>query len=409
MRLQSYRATLHSCYLGYITQATIANLAPLLFVIFRTEFGLSLEMLGGLILLNFVTQMVVDFLAVHFVDKIGYRVSIVGAHVFAVLGLVFLGVLPKVLPSAYAGLVIATVTYAVGGGLIEVLISPIVDSLPGDAKDSAMSLLHAFYCWGQVAVVLLSTLYLKAAGSGLWQYLPLLWALLPLFNLFRFLKVPLMPTVEEEHRIPLKRLMKSRTFLLAMLLMLCAGAAELGMCQWASYFAEVGLGVNKVVGDLLGPCLFAVFMGVGRTVYGVLGARLRLKRALMCCAVLTVGCYLLAALSPIPLLSLLGCALCGLGVSLMWPGTLSLTAERYREGGTAMFGILAMCGDVGCSLGPWFIGLISSRAADLPAFSQTAQQMGADAFGLKAGLLLAALFPIVMFFGVAAMGRREKL
>ncbi len=403
---RSFKSTLHACYLGYITQACIANLAPLLFVLFRQQFGLTLEMLGRLILLNFMTQMAVDFLSVYFVDRIGYRVSIVTAHFFAVLGLLGLSLLPQIM-DPYSGLTLATIFYAVGGGLIEVLVSPIVDALPGDAKASSMSLLHAFYCWGQVAVVLLSTAYLHF-WSGSWQLLPLLWALLPLGNLFFFLRVPLMPAVEESRRIPLRKLLRSKSFLLCMVLMTCAGAAELGMCQWASYFAEAGLGVSKVLGDLLGPCLFAVFMGAGRTAYGILGARLRLRPALLLCGGLTVCCYLVAALSPIPLLSLLGCALCGLGVSLMWPGTLSLAAERYREGGTAMFGILAMSGDIGCSLGPWLIGLISSAAAEAPAFSAQAAAMGADAFGLRAGLLLATVFPILLFAGILALRPRQR-
>lgn len=403
---RNFKSTLHACYLGYITQACIANLAPLLFVLFRQQFGLSLEMLGRLVLLNFATQMIVDFLSVQFVDRIGYRVSIVGAHICAVLGLVGLSVLPQVM-DPFSGLTIATILYAIGGGLIEVLVSPIVDSLPGDAKASSMSLLHAFYCWGQVAVVLLSTLFLHF-WSGSWPLLPLLWALLPLGNLFFFLRVPLMPVVEEERRIPLGKLLRSKTFLLFMLLMTCAGASELGMCQWASYFAEAGLGVGKVLGDLLGPCLFAVFMGIGRTVYGILGDRLPLRPALLTCGGLTIACYLVAALSPIPFLNLLGCSLCGLGVSLMWPGTLSLAADRYREGGTATFGILAMSGDIGCSVGPWLIGLISSAAAEAPAFSSQVSALGADSFGLRAGLMIATIFPVLLLVGILFLRTPKK-
>ena len=401
MGQRNFKSTLRACYVGYITQACIANLAPLLFFLFRRQFGLTLEELGRLTLLNFITQMVVDFLAVYVCDRIGYRASVAGAHVFAVLGLVGLSLFPQVM-DPYTGLSIATVLYAVGGGLIEVLVSPIVDALPGEAKASSMSLLHAFYCWGQVAVVLLSTLFLHF-WSGTWPLLPLLWALLPLANLFAFLRVPLMPVVEEARRIPLKSLLKSKTFLLFFALMLCAGASELGMCQWASYFAEAGLGVDKVVGDLLGPCLFALFMGTGRTVYGILGERLPLRPALLCCGVLTVVCYLVASLSPLPLLSLFACALCGLGVSLMWPGTLSLAAERYRDGGTATFGLLAMAGDIGCSMGPWLIGLVSSALLDAPAAAEMT-----DNIALRVGMLVAVVFPVLLAAGILGLGKGRK-
>ena len=396
----TFRHTRNACYLGYITQAIINNLAPLLFIIFQDSFHISFEMIGRLILINFGAQLIVDLLAVKFVDKIGYRTSAVLAHLCAALGLICLSVLPNLLPSPYLGLCIAVIIYAIGGGLTEVLISPIVDSLPSDGKAASMSLLHSFYCWGQVAVVFLSTIALKIFGNDIWYLLPLVWSVIPIYNLFRFTKVPLMPAVAEDEKIPLKKLFSSRLFLLAIILMLCAGASELSMSQWSSLFAEKGLHVSKVVGDLLGPCLFAIFMGTGRLLYAWLGDRLPLKKALIGSALLCVICYLVTVFAPLPLLSLFGCAFCGFSVALMWPGVFSLSAQSYPTGGTAMFGILALAGDLGCSVGPWLAGLFS----DLVQKSDSLLSFGAshgltpDQLGLKCGMLIAVIFPLIMLF-----------
>jgi fucose permease len=402
MSRNPYRSTLNACYVGFITQATVNNLAPLLFIIFQNSFHISYEMLGRLVLINFGVQILADWVALHTVDRIGYRTAAVLAHAFAVVGLVALGVLPMVLPNPYLGLTIAIAIYAVGGGFIEVLISPIVDSLPGDAKASAMSLLHSFYCWGQMAVVILTTLALKIIGTALWFWLPIVWALLPLYNLFRFLKVPLLPPVAGHERISLKVLIKKPIFLVALLLMLSAGASELTMSQWSSLFAERGLGVPKVMGDLLGPCLFAFFMGIGRTLHGVLGHRFSLRGAMHATAALCVLCYLVTVLVPIPVIALLGCALCGFSVSLMWPGTFSLVAEAFPKGGTAMFGLMAVFGDLGASVGPWLAGFISDvvqRSTQGIALAASLS-LRPDQLGLKAGLLLAVVFPLMTVFGL---------
>ena len=362
-KTQNFKSTVFACYRGYITQGIVNNLSPLFFVLCQNKFGISYSLISALILCNFVTQVITDMLSVKYVDRIGYRKSAVIAHELAFLGLVMQGTLPNVLPAPYVGLVLATIVNGVGGGLIEVIISPIVDSCPGDAKASAMSLLHSFYCWGQVGVVLITTLLLRLIGEDLWFIIPILWSLLPLYNLFRFLKVPLTPTVPEEEKTPLKTLFTSKIFLMALLLMLCAGASELAMSQWSSLFAERALGVTKVIGDLLGPCLFAVFMGIGRTIYGVWGEKIHLTGAMVFCAALCILCYLGTALFENPWLSLLSCALCGFSVSLMWPGTFSLTSAAYPKGGTAMFGILAVLGDVGCSVGPALMGAVSGAVS----------------------------------------------
>lgn len=407
-KTQNFKNTVFACYRGYITQGIVNNLSPLFFVLFQNKFGISYSLISALILCNFVTQVITDMLSVKYVDRIGYRKSAVIAHALAFLGLVMQGTLPNVLPAPYVGLVLATIVNGVGGGLIEVIISPIVDSCPGDAKASAMSLLHSFYCWGQVGVVLITTLLLRLIGEDLWFIIPILWSLLPLYNLFRFLKVPLMPTVPEEEKTPLKTLFTSKIFLVALLLMLCAGASELAMSQWSSLFAERALGVTKVIGDLLGPCLFAVFMGIGRTIYGVWGEKIHLTGAMVFCAALCILCYLGTALFENPWLSLLSCALCGFSVSLMWPGTFSLTSAAYPKGGTAMFGILAVLGDVGCSVGPALMGAVSGAVSGNANIAAAFPNLTADQLGLKSGMLFSAVFPAFILIGVLLLTRFHK-
>ncbi len=385
MHNTNYKSTLHACYLGYITQALIVNLPALLFVVFKDKFGLSYTLLGSLVVVIFITQLIVDALAIRFIDRIGQRISAVMAHVFAAIGMIALALLPRLMPRPYAGLVIASVLFSIGGGLIEVLVSPIVESLPGDAKASSMSLLHSFYSWGQVLVILLSTLALRLVGQDLWFLLPLLWAVLPLVTLFQFTRVPLMPAQEESERTPLKTLLTSKIFLIALLLMVCSGAAEQAMGQWASLFAEKGLGISKTLGDLFGPCLFAIMMGIVRTLYGMKGQKINMQKALFVCSALCIVSFAITALVPVPAIALLGCSLCGLTVSLMWPGMLSLTAGGYPSGGTAMFALMALGGDLGCSVGPWVTGII------------------ADSRNLNSGLLTAMIFPAIMMLGLCLL------
>ena len=262
-----------------------------------------------------------------------------------------LAFLPRILPSPYMGLVISSIVYAIGGGLIEVLVSPIVESLPGEAKASAMSLLHSFYSWGQVLVIVLSTLGLLAVGHDLWWLLPLAWSVLPLFTFFKFMKVPLVPPIEESQRIPLSKLFKSKIFLISLLLMVCSGASEQAMSQWVSLFAEKVLGDTKALGDLLGPCIFAIMMGIVRTWYGIKGQNIDMHKTLFISSFFCIASFIITAVVPIPAIALFGSALCGLSVALMWPGMLSLTAAGYPTGGVAMFAILALGGDLG-SVGP---------------------------------------------------------
>ncbi|MEA4854609.1 MAG: MFS transporter [Christensenella sp.] len=412
MQQATFRQTRYACYRGYIVQAVINNLAPILFIVFQQRFGITFSMIGTLVLINFGTQLIMDVLSVKFADRIGYRKCIVFAHLMCAAGLILLGTLPSVMPSAYAGLVISVVVYASGGGVIEVLVSPIVDSLPSDHKASSMSLLHSFYCWGQVLVIVVSTLVLQFAGHTVWFFLPIVWAILPIYNALRFLRVPLVTPLDGQHKkIPVKKLLASKLFFTAMVMMLCAGASELTMAQWSSLFAETALQVSKVMGDLLGPCMFALFMGIGRTVYGLYGKNINLYKALLGCAVLCACSYLLTSLAAVPGLSLLGCGACGFAVSLMWPGMYSYSSKCYPGGGTAMFGILAICGDLGCSLGPWLTGMISEAASNSPTVLASAAQFGLSAqqAGLKVGLFTGVIFPCVMIVGLILLHKLQKL
>lgn len=394
----TYRHTKYASYIGYITQAIVNNLAPLLFYTFNTAFNISLEKIGLLVSINFGVQLVVDLISVKYIDRIGYRVGAVSAHVFATLGLVALGVLPVIMANMYAALLIATTLNAIGGGLTEVLISPIIESLPGDEKASAMSLLHSFYCWGHMAVVLLSSAFFMTAGIDNWRWLPVLWAVVPFLNAFFFAKVPLRVLVEEAERVPVRKLFSSGIFWLFLVLMICAGASEQAMSQWTSLFAQTGLKVPKLMGDLLGPCMFAAMMGIARLLYGILGSKLNVRRGLGLSAGLCVLSYLIAVLAPWPLLSLAGCALCGFSVGLMWPGTFSLAARHYAAGGTAMFALLAFAGDVGCSIGPGVVGVVSGWFEALRTMSEA----------LKLGLGVAIVFPILMLIGVILLGKAAK-
>ena len=390
--------TLTASYLSLITQAAVNNLAPLLLLTFRAQWGLSLEQLTLLTTLNFSVQLVVDLLSAKAVDKIGYRPCMIAAHVLAAAGLAGLAALPAIFGSAYAGLMAAVVLYAMGGGLIEVLVSPIVEACPTPRKEAAMSLLHSFYCWGHVGVVLLSTLYFAAAGMENWFYLPIAWAVVPFFNIFFFSQVPLRVLVEEENRVPVSRLFSSRLFWILMALMVCAGASEQAMSQWTSLFAEQGLGVTKAMGDLLGPCMFAALMGLSRLLYGLFGAKLNIRKGLLFSSALCIGAYLLAVFAPHPVLSLAGCGLCGFSVGLMWPGTFSLAAGEYAAGGTAMFALLALAGDVGCGAGPGLVGWISGW------LEKSMSQISA----LKTGIGVAICFPLLMLLGILLLRKSSR-
>ena len=390
-RLQGYKHTIWASYFGSVTQAIIINFAPLLFLTFSQAYALSLQDITLMTTINFLVQLTVDFLATRFVDKVGYRPCIVAAHVFSAAGLIGMAVLPDVLPP-YAGLMTAVVLYAVGGGLIEVLVSPILESCPTENKEGEMSLMHSFYCWGQVGVVLCSTLFFVTVGVQYWRLLAVIWAFVPILNGVYFACVPLYPVVKSGAQTPIGELLKQKVFWLFLVIMICAGAAEQSIAQWASAFAEVGLGVDKTVGDLAGPCAFALCMGTARALYGKFSGKLPLRSAMIASSVLCILCYLAAAFAENAVLALVGCALCGFAVGIFWPGTLSAAAVRLPAGGTAMYALMALAGDMGCSLGPTLVGFVA----------------GADGAGFSLGLAAAIVFPVGILVGISLLNMRKK-
>lgn len=388
-----YNKTISACFTGYIVQAVVNNFTPLLFLFFQRSYDIPLSQITLIVTFNFGIQLLVDLLSVGFIDKIGYRASIVAAHVLSAAGLVLLTILPEILPSHFIGILISVTVYAVGGGLLEVLVSPLVEACPSDNKEKAMSMLHSFYCWGHAGVVLISTLFFYAAGIEKWRVLAWIWALIPIVNAFVFAKVPIASLIEDGDKgLRLKELFSLKVFWVLLIMMVCAGASEQAVSQWASTFAEKGLGISKAAGDLAGPMSFAVLMGASRLFYGKYGDRINLERFMIYSSCLCVLAYLGASLIPVPQLSLAACALCGLSVGIMWPGTYSKASAALPKGGTAMFALLALGGDIGCSGGPALVGLVSGAFGD----------------NLKAGILAGVIFPALLLAGIILCGKIKK-
>lgn len=380
-----YQKTVYACFIGCIAQAIVNNFAPLLFLTFQDSYGIPLSKITMLVTINFSLQLLIDLLSVSFVDRIGYRASMVIAHICAAAGMTLLALLPDLLSDPFIGLLAAVFLYAIGGGLLEVLVSPIMEACPSEHKEQAMSLLHSFYCWGHVGVVLISTVFFRIFGIGNWKLLALIWALVPLFNAFLFARVPIASLIKEGERgLSLKELARMKIFWIFLLMMTCAGASEQSVSQWASTLAEKGLGVSKAIGDLAGPLSFALFMGSARALYGKFGEKVNPDKFMAGSALLCLASYLCISLIPSPILGLAGCALCGLSVGIMWPGTFSKAAAALPGGGTALFALMALAGDLGCSGGPTVVGMVSSLFGD----------------DLKKGILAAALFPVLLLAGI---------
>ena len=390
MKPRNYKKTLIACYLGFVTQAISANFTPLLFLTFRSSYGITLEKLAMIPLVFYLTQLLVDLGATKFADRIGYRTCVVTSQVVSGVGLISMAFLPEVLSDPFAGILLSVVLYAIGSGLIEVLVSPIVEACPFENKEGTMSLLHSFYCWGAMGVILGSTLFFTVFGLENWKLLAILWALVPLYNTFNFLHCPMERLVEEGKTIGIGKLLKTPVFWLMILLMVCSGASEATMAQWASAFTESAIGVSKTVGDLAGPCLFAMFMGICRVLYGKLSEKVDLTKAMLACGILCAGCYLLASLSGSAVLGLAGCAFCGFAVGIMWPGSISLSSKSLPGGGTAMFAFLALAGDLGAMVSPAMVGKLAETAGG----------------NLKAGLLAATAFPVVLVCGLLIARRK---
>lgn len=389
---KNYKNTIYACFTGYVVQAVVNNFVPLLFITFENEYNIPLNRITLLVTFNFGIQLIVDLLSAGFVDKAGYRVSLVIAHIFSAAGLFLLTALPGILPDAFTGILVSVAFYAIGGGLIEVLISPVMESCPTNNKEKAMSLLHSFYCWGHVGVVLLSTVFFKIAGISNWRILAYIWTVIPVVNGILFMKVPIAPLIEDGQKgMGIKELFKEKVFWILMLMMVCAGAGEQAVSQWASFFAERGLKVSKAVGDLAGPMAFAILMGSARAFYGKYGDKINLDRFMAGSTVLCVISYLIISLASSPLASLAGCSVCGLSVGIMWPGTFSKASSALGRGGTAMFALLALGGDAGCSAGPTVVGMVSSLYGN----------------NLKAGILAAVVFPVMLIVSLAYCRRQQ--
>ena len=389
---ENCRPTMLACFLGYIVQSIVNNFVPLLFVTFQSEYGIPLQKITLLITINFVMQLFIDLLSAKFVVKLGYRACMYIAQICAATGLILLTFLPDVLPDPYVGILISVFFYAAGSGLLEVIVSPMIEACPTENKEKTMSILHSFYCWGHVGVVLLSTVFFAIFGIQNWRIMSLIWAVFPIVNGLMFTRVKIYSlSGDGEEGITIKQLVKQKIFWIFMLMMICSGASEQAVSQWASTFAEKGLGVNKAVGDLAGPMSFAIMMGLSRLLYGKLGDRLDLDRFMKFSSVLCVAAYLMISLSPFPVLGLIGCAISGFSVGIMWPGTYSKAAATIKGGGTAMFALMALGGDLGCSGGPTLAGFVSSLAGG----------------NLKIGILSAAIFPVLMFVGLLLCGKKR--
>ena len=389
----NYKKTLIACYLGFVTQAIAANFAPLLFLTFHNNYNISLGKIALISSVFFTTQLIVDILCARFADTIGYRNCVVGSQLLSAVGLIGLAFLPQVTPDPFAGIIISTVLYAIGSGLTEVLVSPIVEACPFEHKEAAMSLLHSFYCWGAVGVILLSTLFFALFGIENWRWLSCIWAVIPLCNVFNFAVCPIEHPTEDGKGMSIGSLLKVPLFWLSILLMVCAGASELSMAQWASAFTESALGLSKSMGDIAGPCMFAVTMGISRSLYGKYGEKIDLMKFMIGSGTLCFACYITASLSEIPLLGLVGCIVCGFSVGIMWPGTISICSAKIPSGGTAMFALLAMAGDMGGALGPAVVGSISQNAGD----------------NIQKGMFAGCVFPLVLIISVFFVKKLSRL
>lgn len=393
---KNYKKTLLACYLGFITQAIVANFAPLLFITFRNTYNISLAKIALIPTVFFFSQILVDMFCAKFVDKIGYRKSILASECFSAFGLISLAFLPDLLKSynPFAGIIISVILYAIGAGLIEVLGSPIIEACPFENKEAAMSLLHSFYCWGSVGVILISTILFSLIGIQNWKIVAVFWAIIPLYNIYNFATCPIEYLVKDNKGLTVKNLFKTPLFWIAVILMICSGASELAMSQWASAFAESGLGLSKTVCDIAGPCFFAITMGISRVIFGKFGSKINLQNFMIGSGILCLCCYIVSSLSHNSLIALLGCVICGFSVGIMWPGTLSITSKKIPKGGTAMFALLAMAGDLGGSLGPGIVGIISQKADD----------------NLQTGLLFGGIFPIILivFLFIIKFEKKDK-
>ena len=389
--MNTYKNTIRAAFLGYVVQAVVNNFVPLLFVQIQNEFGIPLSQITILITFNFGLQLLIDLTSTPFIEKIGYRASMILSNACVITGLILITILPGHIGNPFIGILISVCVYAIGGGLQEVLVSPIVEACPTDNKETVMSLLHSAYCWGHMAVVLLSTIFFVVIGIGNWRILAIIWCAVPAIDLLLFTKVPIAKLEPDDgEKGSIRMLFRQKFFWIMMLMMLCAGASEQAVSQWASAFAEKGLGISKAMGDLLGPMLFALCMAISRTIYGIYGRKIELKRFMGFSVILCIISYIIIALVPIPVIALLGCGFAGFSVGIFWPGTFSLGSANIKGRGTLLFALLALAGDLGCSGGPTLAGMIASASDG----------------NMKLGIGIAICFPIAMGLGILMIWKK---
>ena len=408
----NYKRVKYACYTTNVSMSVVANLSPILFLTFHNLYGISYSLLGSLVLINFIAQLLIDLIFSFFSHKFNIPLAVKITPLLTLVGLFLYAVCPLAFPQyAYAGLVVGTLVFSVSGGLAEVLISPVIAAIPSDDPDREMSKLHSVYAWGVVPVILISTLFLYVFGSQSWHWLALLYMLVPLvaFLLFTKAQIPQMETPE--------KVSGALSFLKNKGLWLCVGAIFLGgaseciMAQWSSGYIEQALGIPKVWGDIFGVAVFSVMLGMGRTLYAKKGKKI--ENVLFLGSIGATICYLLAAICNMPLIGLVACAFTGLCVSMLWPGSLIVASDRFPQGGVFIFAMMAAGGDLGASVGPQLIGVITDFAIANPTIVSFAEGMNLapEQMGMKLGMLVGMLFPLtaIAVYFVIKKSRNEKL
>lgn len=398
-----------ACYATNITMSVIGNLSPLLFLTFRSLYDISYSLLGLLILINFCTQLCVDLIFSFFSHKFNIALTVKLTPVIAFVGLGFYALSPILFSqNIYLGLVLSTIVFSAASGLAEVLISPVIAALPSENPEREMSKLHSVYAWGVVFVILVGTLFLLFCGGTNWQWLAAIFMLVPMLAACLFFTAKL-PVLETPERVSgALALLKNKKLWLCFFGIFLGGASECTMGQWSSSYLEQALGLEKVWGDIFGVAMFAVALGLGRTLYGKFGKNI--EKVLFLGGLGAAVCYLVAAISNIPLLGLIACALTGFCVSMLWPGSLIVASERVPQGGVFVYAMMAAGGDLGASVAPQLVGIVTDAVSQNAAAAEFAVELGitSEQLGMKTGMLLGAVFPIIAVFVYLVLMKTKK-
>ena len=388
-----------ACYTVSVTMALVSNVPPLLFLTFREMYGISFSLLGLLVVVNFATQLGIDLVFSFFSDKFDIPKTVRTMPILTVAGLVIFSLVPTFFPNlAYAGLVVGTILCAVSSGLAEVLISPIVASLPADDPEREMSALHSVYAWGVVGVVIFSTLFLLVFGKENWNILMLIFIIVPVLSSVLYSMTDITCVESEEGSGGLLGIFKNPMLWLSFFAIFLGGAAEVTMAQWSSGYLEQALGIPKVWGDVFGVAVFALTLGIGRTMYAKIGKNI--SKILTLGGIGAVICYLTAAFTSNPIIGLIACGFTGLCTAMLWPGNLMVVAERFPTGGVFIYAMMAAGGDLGASVAPQLVGVITDLASLSPSLTAFASDLGLTSgqLGMKLGMIIGALFPLIGIF-----------